>query len=121
MDVEMVFRDVDARRFGLSMKSSFPCPMLVIRALPRVSVQATRKRKGRSTSRAARQTASIVAIHPSPLTRGLPPSPGGTFSPAGTESHKTSMSLKKLLACFASDMLQLFDFDLRPYRSNESV
>ena len=55
------------------------------------------------------------------LTRGLPPPPSGSYSPAGTESHKTSMSLIKLLACFTSDMLQLFDFDLRPYRSNESV
>jgi hypothetical protein len=71
--------------------------------------------------RAAHQTARVVAIHPSPLTRGLPPPPSGSYSPAGTESHKTSMSLKKLLACFTSDMLQLFDFDLRPYRSNESV
>jgi hypothetical protein len=76
-------------------------------------------KEGAIQLRAARQTASIVAIHPSPLTRGPPPS--GSYSPAGTESHKTSMSLKKLLACFTSDMLQLFDFDLRPYRSNESV
>jgi hypothetical protein len=31
------------------------------------------------------------------------------------------MSLKKLLDFFASDMLQLFDFALRPYRSNGSI
>jgi len=80
-----------------------------------------KEKKGRSNSRAARQTASIVAIHPAPPTRELPPSPDGSFSPAGTESHKTSMSLKQLLACFASDMLRLYDFDLRPYRSNESL
>jgi hypothetical protein len=28
---------------------------------------------------------------------------------------------KKLLAFFVSDMLQLFDFELRPYRSNGSI
>jgi hypothetical protein len=28
---------------------------------------------------------------------------------------------KKLLAFFDSDMLQLFDFELRPYRSNGSI
>ena len=32
-----------------------------------------------------------------------------------------SMSLKKLLDFFDSDMLQLFDFELRPYRSNDSI
>jgi hypothetical protein len=31
------------------------------------------------------------------------------------------MSLKKLLDFFYSDMLQLFDYELRPYRSNESI
>jgi hypothetical protein len=31
----------------------------------------------------------------------LPPSPTGSFSPGGTESHTTSLSLKKLrLFCF---------------------
>jgi hypothetical protein len=28
---------------------------------------------------------------------------------------------KELLAFFDSDMLQLFDFELRPYRSNDSI
>jgi hypothetical protein len=46
----------------------------------------------------------------------LPPSPSGSFSPGGAESHKTTMSLKKFF-----DMLQFFDFELRPYRSNESI
>jgi len=32
-----------------------------------------------------------------------------------------SMSLKKLLDFFDSGMLQLFDFELRPYRSNDSM
>ena len=31
------------------------------------------------------------------------------------------MSLKKLLAFFASDMLQLFENALRPYRSNGTI
>jgi len=51
----------------------------------------------------------------------LPPSPSGSFSPGGAESHKTTMSLKKLLDCAAFDMLQFFDFELHPYRSNESI
>ena len=51
----------------------------------------------------------------------LPPSAAGSFSPGGAETHKTSMSLKKLLACFASDMLQLFDFELCPCHLNESI
>jgi hypothetical protein len=53
--------------------------------------------------------------------------------PAGTEAGmdcKTRragftgtrrMSLKKLLDFFDPDMLQLFDFELRPYRSNGSI
>jgi hypothetical protein len=32
-----------------------------------------------------------------------------------------SISLKTLLDFFDSDMLQLFDFELRPYRSNDSI
>jgi hypothetical protein len=33
----------------------------------------------------------------------------------------TARNQKKLLAFFASDMLQLFDFELRRYRSNDSI
>jgi hypothetical protein len=36
-------------------------------------------------------------------------------------SWRWSMSLKKSLDFFDSDMLQLFDFELRPYRSNDSI
>jgi hypothetical protein len=32
-----------------------------------------------------------------------------------------SMALKQLLDLFDSDMLQLFEFELRPYRSNDSI
>jgi hypothetical protein len=31
------------------------------------------------------------------------------------------MSLKQLLDVFDSDMLQLFDYELRPYRSNGPI
>ncbi len=31
------------------------------------------------------------------------------------------MSLKKLLAIFDSDRLQLFDFELHPYRKDDSI
>jgi hypothetical protein len=53
--------------------------------------------------RAARQTASIVAVHAADenaaaLSRRL-------LLARRHGKHKTSMSLKKLLACFASDML----------------
>jgi hypothetical protein len=36
-------------------------------------------------------------------------------------SWRWSMSLKKSLDFFDSGMLQLFDFELRPYRSNDSI
>jgi hypothetical protein len=36
-------------------------------------------------------------------------------------SSLQSMSLKKLLDFFNSDMIQLLDFELRPYRSNGSI
>ncbi len=32
-----------------------------------------------------------------------------------------SMSLKKLLGFFDSDVLQFFEFELRPYQSNDSI
>jgi hypothetical protein len=34
---------------------------------------------------------------------------------------RPSLSLKKLLGFFDSGMLQLYDFELRPYRSNGSI
>ena len=44
-----------------------------------------RKRRGRSNSNSTRQTVSIFPIRPSPLSRGQPPSPSGSFSPLWRE------------------------------------
>ena len=89
-------RPAGGRRDGLSThrrrwyrSSSFPRLCLSCGARPRVSVQA--KGKGRSNSSSTRQTVSVLPIRPSPLTRGQPPSPSGSFSPSGAKSHKTSM------------------------------
>jgi hypothetical protein len=45
---------------------------------------------------------------------------GGDFG-VGRPGRNESMSLKKLLDFFDSAVLQLFDFERRPYRSNGSV
>jgi hypothetical protein len=44
-----------------------------------------RKRRGRSNSSSTGQTVSVLSIRPSPLTRGQPPSPSGSFSPRRRE------------------------------------
>jgi GlcNAc-PI de-N-acetylase len=63
----------------------FSAPLLVIRGcLPGIR-SGQRKRRGRSNSSSTRQTASVLPIRPSPLTKGQPPSPSGSFSPRRRE------------------------------------
>ena len=54
----------------------------------------------------------------------------GEFAAAGSDAAKIAAwpgtgglvhVPKKLLGFFDKDMLQLFDFELRPYRSNDSI
>src|ERR1700683_2539938 len=59
----------------------FSAPLLVIRGSPPSIRPGQRKRRGRSNSSSTRQTVSELPIRPSPLTRGQPPSPSGSFSP----------------------------------------
>jgi hypothetical protein len=59
----------------------FSAPLLVIRGSPPSIRPGQRKRRGRSNSSSTRQTVSELPICPSPLTRGQPPSPSGSFSP----------------------------------------
>ena len=77
MSVEMVFRDIDAD----GVVCIFSVPLLVIRDSPSTIRAGRRKRRGRSNSSSTRQTVSVIPIRPSPLSRGLPPSPSGSRSP----------------------------------------
>ena len=63
----------------------FSAPLLVIRGSPPSIRAGRRKRRGRSNSSSTRQTVSTIPIRPSPLSRGLPPSPSGSFSPLQRE------------------------------------
>ena len=53
-----------------------------------------RKRRGRSNSSSTRQTVSIIPIRPSPLSRGLQPSPSGSFSRSSAKSHRTRRAIR---------------------------
>src|SRR3984957_15776795 len=77
MGVEMVFRHID----GWYRSASFPRLCLSFGALPRVSVRAKGKDDGRSNCRTTPRTVRGFPIRPSPLSRGLPPSRSGPFSP----------------------------------------
>src|SRR5690606_7628246 len=67
MSVEMVFRDIDAD--GIVRHLSLVLCLSCAAAL-RVSVQASRERRGRSHSSATHQTVSMSTIRPSPLREG---------------------------------------------------
>src|ERR1700679_755370 len=74
----------------------FSAPLLVIRGSPPSIRRGQRKRRERSNSSSTRQTVSVLPIRPSPLKRGQPPSPSGSFSLRGAKSHKTAMLLYTL-------------------------
>src|SRR5690606_30908847 len=76
--VEMVFRDVDAD--GIVRHLSLVL-CLSSAAQPRVSVQASRERRGRSNFSSTRRTVSASTIRPSPLREGAYPLPAVPFSP----------------------------------------
>ena len=66
------------------------------RHMPRLAPEyaGRRKRRGRSNSSSTRQTVSVIPIRPSPLSRGLQPSPSGSFSRSSAKSHKTGRAIR---------------------------
>ena len=70
----------------------FSMPLLVIRGSPPGIRPGQRKRRGRSNYKSTRQTVSVAPIRPSPLPRGLPPSPAAPFCRSSAKSHKTSVT-----------------------------
>ena len=57
----------------------FSAPLLVIRGVSPSIRAGQRKRRGRSNYKSTRRTVSVSTIRPSPLSRGLPPSPAAPF------------------------------------------
>ena len=78
----------DRRRDGLSRRRPrwyrsfiFSTPLLLIRGGSPGYPYGPRKGRRRSNYKSTRQTVSVAPIRPSPLSRGLPPSPAAPFSP----------------------------------------
>ena len=79
--VEMVFRHIDADGIILHLFRAFACHSGLAPEYPYRPKEKTRAIQLLLDP----QTVSLLPIRPSPLSRGLPPSPSGSFSPLQRE------------------------------------